>query len=233
MRKHVFIAMPTRTGMCPIDSQIAYMDLNNTFASLGWTVTWSVSRGSCYIDHVRNHFVRLFLESGADELFFVDDDVAWEPGSARRLFSHDVDVVAGIYSMRQDPIRFPACRWSPDDMPDENGLLKMKYVPAGFMRITRKAIMELMDAYPHEVYNCTEHGKEILVPKLFWVETIKDEGDVFQKLVSEDAYFCRLYQGIGGTVYGDAWLRFSHFGTKEWNTRYADFIPGYEMPAAA
>lgn len=200
------------------------MNLARGFGAMGIDVTWSVATGTCYIDHVRNQFVRLFLQSECTDLFYLDDDLSFDPDAGPRLFSHDVDVIGGVYPMRQGGLKFPAKRIDVNDTPDANGLMRMDYIPGGFMRISRRAIIQLCEHYPDDLYVSFDQGERQILPKLFWVDTQKLEGDDIPRLISEDAYFCYKWQGLGKQVYCDATIPFGHHGDKVWTARYADYL---------
>ena len=51
----------------------------------------------------RNLMIEQALELGCDKILFLDDDVAFKPDLLVNLFKHDVDIVTGLYLMRNYP----------------------------------------------------------------------------------------------------------------------------------
>lgn len=53
----------------------------------------------------RNLIIEQALAAQATHVFFLDDDMAFEPDTLRKLLAHDVDIVTGFYLMRNHPHR--------------------------------------------------------------------------------------------------------------------------------
>lgn len=51
----------------------------------------------------RNIMIKLALENNATHCLFIDDDMAFRPDMLKRLLRHDVDIVSGLYLMRNYP----------------------------------------------------------------------------------------------------------------------------------
>lgn len=51
----------------------------------------------------RNLIIRQALELNCSHILFLDDDVAFKPDMLMKLLSHDVDIVTGLYLMRNYP----------------------------------------------------------------------------------------------------------------------------------
>lgn len=51
----------------------------------------------------RNTIINQALEHDCSHIFFLDDDVAFKPDTLMKLLSHDVDMVTGLYLMRNFP----------------------------------------------------------------------------------------------------------------------------------
>ena len=53
----------------------------------------------------RNAMIRQALETNCDYVFFIDDDCLIPPPTLKKLLAHDVDIVTGLYAMRNYPHR--------------------------------------------------------------------------------------------------------------------------------
>lgn len=230
--RHVYVAIPTRSGMVPIEAQHCYVDIAAGCHAVGAKQTWATIRFGPYIQHARNRFVAEFLANPAHtDLLFIDDDITWEEGAVERLLSHDADVVAGVYPMKKDRLTFPA-----EPVPGarlENGLLEMAYVPAGFLRIKRIVLEAMIIKYSDLLYlenSCG--GGDKVQHGLFWVDMCpgKDGRNV---MVGEDVSFCFKWRAMGGKVYADPSIRFKHYGAKDWEACYGDHLSASSICSAA
>lgn len=186
-------------------------------------------RSPSLIQRARNQFVADFLHGDCTDLIMVDDDVTWEKGAVDRMLSHDCDVVAGVYPKREDPLQYPVRRLKGAALGD-TGLLEVELAPTGFMRVTRKALQDMVNAYPELAY------KDPDVPggmahALFWVDLYPDADDPDGPnwLWGEDFSFCRKYRAIGGRVFADILLKFKHRGGKSYEGCYAETLPVSEL----
>jgi hypothetical protein len=51
----------------------------------------------------RNNIIEIALKSDCTHILFIDDDVAFRPQALLQLLAHDVDMVTGLYTMRNWP----------------------------------------------------------------------------------------------------------------------------------
>lgn len=181
------------------------------------------------IQKTRNQFVADFLASDCTDLIMLDDDVAWEDGAVSRLLSHPCDVVGGIYPKREDPLQYPVRRIQGAPFDPETGLMEVELVPTGFLRMTRKCLEDMTQAYRHLAYRDYDVPGNVCTG-LFWVDIEPDPDDASINTVwGEDFSFCRKWRAIGGKVHADILLRFKHFGQKAFEGCYAETLPVSEL----
>lgn len=169
-------------------------------AEKGHTAEFSLLTGNCYVQAARNELVRKFMESGADMLFFLDDDVSWKAEDALQLIEMDDDVVAGIYPKKTDVPDYPVVihTYPVTHYPvvRQDGCIAATGLPTGFLRISRSVIERLQEAYPGQRYEDYDNGKKV-----------GENYDLFPQGVSngrwygEDFAFCNLWAAIGGTMW--------------------------------
>lgn len=170
-----------------------------------------------HVDDARNAIVRDFLMSKADSLVFIDNDVGWEPEMLVRLCKHDRDVVAGVYPLKQTEEEYPV-RVAPgvELWADEDGLVEVLGVPTGFLKIKRHVLEKLSDAEPRKFYG---RGQENTgVPHSIIFERIYKDGVRY----SGDYAFCEKWRDMGGKLYVDPTMTFSHAGSFEWSGSLGD-----------
>jgi hypothetical protein len=221
--------------MMPVEAHQCYVDLSNAVVSVGGTATWSVIKGNPYIQHVRNRFVADFMSRpDCTEMVLVDDDLSWAYGDAARLLQHstDIDIVGGVYPKRSNDLQFTAEPENPGEEPDANGLLPMAYMPTGFLRISRRAIETLLNAYPHLMYAEDSRKDAKILCALFWLEIHPNEAGV-PTMMGEDVAFCKKWRDLGGKVYADTRLTFNHHGMTNWHGRYDDYLRAQKKLVAA
>jgi hypothetical protein len=228
MSKNVYLAMPTYTGQPRAETFHCLLNEVRRMFALGWQVRVKFTVGDSMIFRTRNMFLAdAYAQPEVTDLVMIDDDVNWEDGALIRLLSHPCDMVCGVYPKRQDRLEFPA-KSVPGAVPDGRGLLEMRMVPTGFLRITRAAIGAMIEAYPERAY------REEALPggkawALFFNELHQDEDqpaeDGLKDLWGEDFTFCRLWRRIGGKIYADTLLRFQHVGRKAYEGCYAEHLP--------
>lgn len=183
---HIYVATPAYDGKVQTDFAMSLAETCQLATHMGIRVTVCIMRNNIFIDHARNHFARLFLESDATHLFFIDADLKWEPRAAIGLAMSGLPIVAGVYPKRQDPEEYPA-RFAVN--PDtesvwvENDFVLCSRVPTGFLCIERQVVKEMWED-AKEYKNSTEEP----VRRLFY--TYINEHNT---LVGEDFAFCEDY----------------------------------------
>lgn len=198
----IFVAVPSRDNRISIPAFKSLLGECEFARGSGDGVEVSFLPGCSLLPHGRNELVQQFMESGADRLVFVDDDMSWEPGALIRLAHHDVDIVGGAGRAKEPEERY-CVTWldKPELWSDERGLIEVKSLGAAFLAISRAAIEKLREqadrAYTGDL--------DRVVYCHFYVPFVDG---VFH---GEDAAFCRDWRGCGGTIWLDPELTLSHW----------------------
>lgn len=161
----------------------------------GWEHGMVNEIGNPYISAARATMLRKALDAKADAIVFIDHDLSWRPHDMVRLLQAEGDVVAGTYRFKADEISYMGTIHStPDGTPAvrADGCIRARLVPAGFLKITPKAVDTIMTHHPELCYgekyrmsvDLFNHGAH---EGLWW---------------GEDYAFCRRWEAIGG----DIWL---------------------------
>lgn len=220
-QRKVYIAVPSTRDGVRIETMRSIVEGMVGIAQEGWVASLGESL-ECFapISLARNLAIARFLATDYDDLFFVDDDVAWQEGAMVRLLKHPVDVVAGAYPRRFDELSFPV-RWDdnkPEIWADPNtGLIEVKGVAAGFLRLTREACEKLVKMYGNDWYDQfgSPTGKAVA---LFDFERRENVA------YSEDYVFCEKWRDIGGKVWVDPEITFMHMGQRAFSGNCGDWL---------
>jgi hypothetical protein len=215
----VLIATPCLSGEVAIEFVVALMETQGLMQSVGIQVDFTSVRGDCFIGKARNNLVNKFLEMGHESLFFIDADEGWDAQSFLRMVLDPHEIVAGAVPKKMDETTFnnvDLVTTGNADCVIEGGLLQARKVGTGFMRVKRSAIEKLIAAYPEQYLpGDGSPGKHY---RLFEV-TIEDG-----QFWGEDLKFCRKWNDIGGSVWIDPNVNFSHVGRKAWEGNFLKYL---------
>jgi glycosyltransferase involved in cell wall biosynthesis len=97
--------------------------------------------------------LRKAMDANADVVVFIDHDISWRPDDLVRLIQTEGDVVAGTYRFKHDePEEYMGVLEGEYPIVRDDGCLKARMIPAGFLKITIGAVERFMRAYPELVY---------------------------------------------------------------------------------
>jgi hypothetical protein len=194
----VVFGIPIAKGQAPHPKTIE--SLENTIPlvlAAGWDEGYTQTTGNPYISGARAEITRKALDAKADVIFYLDYDVAWRPEDLMKVLLAPGDVVAGTYRCKTDDpdeVLYMGALYCDENhrpIARQDGCLKARVVPAGFLRITTAAIDKFMRAYPSlcygpqyslsiDLFNHGAHGG------LWW---------------GEDYAFSRNYIDCGGEIW--------------------------------
>jgi len=165
------------------------------------------------IQRARNDIVKVAIESEVDDLIFIDADQDWNPLDLFKLLAHDVSVVAAPVVKKHDIEQYNV-KLLGDFIVQDNGLVEVDGVGAGFMRIRKDALIK--------VYEASDQYYEIGNPNtgrmVFEVKTIDNQ------LYSEDIIFCNKLIELNENVYIDPTINIGHSGEKRWVGNFYNWI---------
>lgn len=182
-------------------------------------LAYSFVFGDCMLPRARNTGIKRFLDSPATDLIMMDDDNWGDAGTFEKLLSHDVDVVAAPCRAKNPEMKWPIRFFR--DRPvkrAENGLLEVETVGTGIIRMTRKAVTDMIAAQPDHWYHDDQNFPGQKVPALFEY-VIKDH-----QFWGEDVSFCKKYQAIGGKVWVDPDIKTYHRGPQTFEGSVGEWL---------
>lgn len=205
-------------------------------------------QGESLVTRARNNCVAQFLANPHwTHLFWIDADIGFSAQAAFRLLLSGYDIAAGVYPLKRE--NWPAegvpggttqqqfeatftrytvnakaseatSRVELDVQPD--GFMKMDEAPTGFMVIKRAVFERLMASYPDLSYVPDSIGEANLGLHYRFFDVMVDP--VTRRYLSEDYGFCRLWSGLGESIYIDANSNLSHQGAKLYRGDFANSL---------
>lgn len=150
----------------------------------------------------RNQIVKDFLDTGDDRLVFLDSDVTFQPGDMVKLALYPEEFVGGIYPLKQDIEAYPvALLTEPKDDINPHGLIEVRSVPTGFLSLSKTVFDKFRGSYPDREYE-SRFSKSYCYFQIPYCD-----GALF----TEDAYFCKEWREMGGTIFMDPEIQLSHW----------------------
>jgi len=225
------IATPMYGGNCKGVYTEALINLIFQLSNRGHQVRYLKIYNESLITRGRNSLVREFLNTEDDALLFIDADHAFDVDHVIKMIESEVDLIGAIYPMKN--INWARVREAvlhgEEDLASYSGFfsanlkpgtttvvtdqpLEVDNVGTGMMFISRNVFEQMAphcDTYAHHGFD----GIMKLDDKV--VEFFKTEIDELGVLLSEDFYFCRRWQNLGGKVYAAPWVRITHAGEYE------------------
>ncbi len=175
-------------------------------AGIGWEL--AIYSGNCHVDSSRNRLARDFLKSDCTDYMSLDADVAWAPKDLIELLGYDRDVVAGVYPKKHGDDTYPLLMFDGEIWSDRDGLIEVKGVPTGFLRIRRGVLQRLADEAVH--YNARNEAQDGAMALIFERQVI--DGTLW----GGDYVFCRKARAAGYKIYIAPEMRFEHSGEESW-----------------
>jgi hypothetical protein len=215
--KKIMIAIPAYTGQIHLGTMRSLMTDLLALKDRGDAFEVHDECGNALIADARAQIVAQFLASDNDMLVFIDADVSWERGALLKLIDAPVDMVAGIYPQRKDPINY-CVKWiDKPELQAVDGLLEVLGVPAGFMKLSRVQLEKMVEQYPDTEFYC-ENAPEHRAWALF------ADYRIGKHKMGEDYSFCKRWTDMGGKVWIDPEIRMGHCGFKTFMGHLGDYL---------
>lgn len=178
--------------------------INGLLQSQGLYYAWACVEGQSHISLARDLLAGQFLDSTCDTLVFVDGDIGFTREDLETLLQAQRPLVSGMYARKfkdgpwlYRPETPPA---SPD--PAIDGLLPVRGVPTGFLRIERVVFQRLIDSQLCPAYSM--NGQKL---HHFFQSGLRDGS-----FLSEDYFFSELARSAGFQPYIHPRIRLKHVG---------------------
>lgn len=201
---HVVFATPTRDR--PHPAYLASLEAClPAVEAAGFTHSCVFEVGCPYISAARARMLGKSLRAGFDQIVFLDDDVSWEPQDMVKLLTTEGDVVGGTYRFKQDDEKYMALLHTDDEHKPvlrDDGCISASRVPAGFLRVSYRAVWRYMAGYP----DCICYADKPPTVDLF------NHGAHAGQWWGEDYALSRRWRALGGDVWLIPDLNLTHNG---------------------
>lgn len=206
--KKLYIGTPAYSGKV---NALYALSLVQTAALLGSKQIYtylSIPTGSSLITAERNRLLADFLKSDCTHLLCIDSDIAWKPEDVVKLLDYEKDFVGACYPARLEKkfIFRPCVNENESLVTDGKALIKMKYIPAGFILLT-KELVKKMTEFHKELYYKPKDETQPDGWALFNTEVY--EGEFW----GEDFVFCRRAREAGFDIWVDPLVLLNHDGS--------------------
>ena len=214
--KHrVFIGIGAGDGTVEVPCVLSLFGSSPLLRAAGIEATLCIEAGNCHVDDMRNSIVTSFLASDAEQLIFIDEDVGFRPEDLVKLVLYDRDVVGGVYPKKEDVENFPVYVEGGTELwADEDGLVEVHGLPTGFLKFRREVVQILWDSHARKRWIGSD-GREYR--------------QIFERVIeyplkwSHDYAVCRKWAKMGGKLYTDPYMEFTHTGRKTWAGNLAEY----------
>jgi len=170
-----------------------------------------------FIDRARNVCINMFLSTSCTDLIFIDSDIAFGADSILKLLKHDKDIIGGAYRMRVPELRYPVeFKWDEFNncKDEETGYARVVALGMGFVRIKRSVFERMM-----QHYDIPKDPEGVI--QFFRVGMMFPEN---QKWYGEDVYFCKRWVDMGGEIFIEPDINFTHSGTHDFRGKFLDYL---------
>jgi hypothetical protein len=215
----IFIGIPLYGNTVDAGCCMALLSSARLLDRLGYDVQIHFEHGNPYVDDSRNRIVKSFLNSGKDKLVFVDSDLSFSPDGIYNLIKYDVDVIGGVYRLKNDETMWTCLLETNDNgeiMGDPTtGLINALHIPAGFSAIKRNVFEQMENLHP-----------EWMVENNGGMTTFFATGNVFGDglFYGEDVAFCKRWRAMGGKIWIYPDIDFEHIGKKSFYGNFHNFL---------
>jgi hypothetical protein len=208
--KSIFIGTPSSAGLVHSTYAVSLVSTSMFLSTKSIHVITHIECGGTLLVQSRNRIISDFLKSTASHLLFVDSDIGWLPEDLFRMLNRNQDFVAGVYPGRKgEGYVFRPKTEDNGSVKMEQGLIDAECVPAGFMLLSREAILKMINFHSDRMAVITKHDRTTeKISFLFNTEVI--DGSFW----GEDFVFCLLANKAGIDIKVDPHIVLDHAGCK-------------------
>lgn len=208
--KKVMISTPAYDGRCHVPYALSLTETTHLLLSHGIQVTYNITTSGSLLVAERNRILKAFMDSDCTHLLCVDSDLGWPCQAVVKLLLDDKEFVGGVYPARDGKTFTFRPAHNPDQsIVSEGNLLKMEYIPAGFMLIKRSVIEKMMKKFPDLYFEPKHESMKHAAGWMFFNTELWD-GEFW----GEDYVFCRKAREAGVDIWVDPLIPFDHAGVK-------------------
>lgn len=190
--KKLLIATPAYDGKVDVQYALSLAETKNQLENKGIPVKYNILTDNGLLSLARNELVAKFMLSDCSHMMFIDSDVGWNSQTISDMLELDKEFLAAVYPSRNPPYDYKIVPHLVDGnrLAMVDNLVLAKYIPAGFMMISRVGMQKIIDAHEHLAYS--NEGREEYA--LFNTELINGS------FMGEDFVFCDRASKAGVSI---------------------------------
>ena len=212
--RSLFLAMPVYRQMDCFTAQalIKLTAEQLTKSEFGMKIKMHI--GECPIGRARNDLTHEFLQSDCSHILFVDSDIVFSYEQVKKILACDEDIVGGFYVKKQDGPVAPVCNTlNTVDKPRADGLVRVKYMGTGFLRISRRVFEVMIQEKGKELEYLDDRDHKTVKHDFWRMGVAVDCVTGVKRWLSEDWQFCQFAIECGFDVWADASILLQHSGS--------------------
>lgn len=233
----IYIAIPAYGGLINARTVMGLLDFQKWCIEKKIFTYTQILMNESLITRARNDLVADMLGNNfnATHLLFIDADIGFNYKNIERLLMKDEEIVCGVYPLKdfywnltkeaivrnpditpleleRNSLRYAVNFEDSQKINMENGYAIVKDAATGMMLVKRKVFDKLILSYPERKYNHSQKDKKNLKYTYDFFSVGVFENDENKTYLSEDYYFSRLWQKIGGEIWVDLHSSLTHSG---------------------
>lgn len=168
--------------------------------------------GECPIGRARNDLTHEFLESDCTDMLFIDSDILFSYEQVKKILFGEEDIIGGVYTKKQEGHVSPVCNTLDTvSLPDARGLVQVKFMGTGFLKMSRKCLEVMRQEKPELAYT---DDRDCVTTKFdFWRMGVSEDCVTkMKRWMSEDWQFCQFAIECGFKIWMDASILVQHSG---------------------
>jgi hypothetical protein len=209
--KKLFIATPAYDGGVKVPYAVSLAETYALLTKNGIECVIRLHTSGSLLVAERNRLNKAFLETDCTHMLCIDADLGWPAQAVLAMLNQDKDFIAGVYpTRREDTFLFrPVFKEDGSVVTDGKNLLKMEYIPAGFMLIKREVIEKMHQHFADLYFKPKAKENEHMDGFCLFDTEIRD-GEFW----GEDYVFCRRAREAGFEIWVDPYIEFDHHGVR-------------------
>ena len=213
--RSVMILTPAYGGMVTAGFHRSLLTSTIELLAEGIALESEILENQSLLPLARNTLLNEAYKRKPDDIIWIDTDMVWEPDTLRQLLKHDVDVVGSACRKKiPDNVQFNFQLFKEKSFePDEKGLIEVRRLGTGFLRMSRKAYTHLW-----------ENDKKYEVQGVMGSNVFEIGIWQGRELLSEDFIVCEKLAERGFKVFMDPNLTVGHVGTFNYWADVKDFF---------